>query len=222
LGSKTSTRQVADNAPEYSALKQQDANDPRDIKEPATSLRQSRKQRISLFGWWWEICAVLAAIGSTAAIVAVLVKVDDSPIATWPFSIQPASLVAIFSAIAKSSLLVPIAVCLGQLKWSYFEKPQSLDYMQVFDDASRGPWGATVFLWKTKGMVWLAGLGALVMVLMTMFEPFSQQAISFTAKDTQLSNETAMISWTDTFSDMQFNWGASLIADGRLIRRLPN
>ncbi|KAF2033506.1 hypothetical protein EK21DRAFT_37841, partial [Setomelanomma holmii] len=76
-----------------------------------------------------------------AAIVAVLARVDDSPIARWPYPIQPASLVAIFSAIAKSALLIPIAVCLSQLKWSYFEQPRELGYMQVFDDASRGPWG---------------------------------------------------------------------------------
>ncbi|KAH7073498.1 hypothetical protein BKA63DRAFT_603866 [Paraphoma chrysanthemicola] len=216
LETKTSHIQIKSTPPQYSVLDQDDANEPKDNPPSASIQQQSWKQRLALFGWWWEFGSILVAIGSTAAVIAVLVKVDDSPIATWPFSIQPASLVSIFSAIAKSALLVPIAMCLGQLKWNYFEKPRSLDYMQVFDDASRGPWGAMVLLWKTKGMARLAGIGAVVTVLLIMFEPFSQQAISFTSKDTRLYNEWARIAWTDSFSDFQFNWGASLIADVRL------
>ncbi|KAH7089939.1 hypothetical protein FB567DRAFT_590730 [Paraphoma chrysanthemicola] len=215
LGTKTNHTQIKDTPPQYSVLEQDDANEPKNDQPTAPIRQQSWKQRIALFGWWWEFGSILVAIASTAAIVAVLAKVDDSPIATWNYSIQPASLVSIFSAIAKSALLVPIAVCLGQLKWNYFEKPRSLDYMQVFDDASRGPWGSTIFLWKTKGMARLAGIGAVVTVLLTTFEPFSQQAISFNSKDTRLYGNWAGIAWTDTLSDLQFNWGASLIADVR-------
>jgi hypothetical protein len=91
-------------------------------------------------------------------------------------SIHPAnSLVAIFSTIAKSSLLFPLAECMGQLKWAYFEKPRSATYLQSFDSASRGPWGAVQLLWQVKGRAVLASVGAFVTVLLLAFEPFAQQ-----------------------------------------------
>ncbi|KAF2826461.1 hypothetical protein CC86DRAFT_467157 [Ophiobolus disseminans] len=184
-------------APTYSALQPHNVGD---SKERARTTR---------FGWWWEFGAVLVAIASTAAIVAVLLKVDDKPLTSWPWAIQPASLVAVFSTIAKAALLVPVAVCLSQLKWTYFEEPRELEHMQAFDDASRGPWGAVVFLWKTKGLVWLAAIGALVMVLMTGFEPFSQQAIHFSERSIRVYNETAWIGYSNQFPDARSMFGAT-------------
>ncbi|KAH7357596.1 hypothetical protein BKA66DRAFT_370493, partial [Pyrenochaeta sp. MPI-SDFR-AT-0127] len=99
--------------------------------------------------WWWEVLAALLGLISTVLIVAILASMDGKPLSKWRTSaIQPNSLVAIFSTIARSSLLVPLAECLGQLKWSYFEKKKRLDHFQSFDSASRGPWGACRFLWK--------------------------------------------------------------------------
>ncbi|KAF2875202.1 hypothetical protein BDV95DRAFT_459597, partial [Massariosphaeria phaeospora] len=52
------------------------------------------------------------------------------------------SLVVVFSTIVKTALLFLLAECLGQLKWMYFEKrPRTLNNLEIFDGASRGPWG---------------------------------------------------------------------------------
>ncbi|KAF1967799.1 hypothetical protein BU23DRAFT_411161, partial [Bimuria novae-zelandiae CBS 107.79] len=96
--------------------------------------------------WWWEIYATTLAVASTIAVISVLISIQGKPLADWGLPIQPNSLVAVFSTIAKSALLVPIAECISQLKWTYFEAPRTLSQMQVFDDASRGPWGALVML----------------------------------------------------------------------------
>lgn len=193
---------------EYSAVQQREVNDSKETatKHPRGSRRGMRRPQN--FGWWWEFGAAFVAIASTAAIVAVLLKVDDRSISEWPWSIQPASLVSVFSTIAKAALLVPVAVCLSQLRWSYFEKPRELAHMQNFDDASRGPWGAAVFLWKTRGLVWLAGIGALVTVLATAFEPFSQQAIHFSERTLRRYNGTAWIGFTNDWSDSSNMYGA--------------
>lgn len=113
---------------------------------------------------------------------------DGKPMWKWTLPIQPNSLVAVFSTIAKSALLYPLAECLGQLKWVYFKKPRVLSQMQTFNAACRGPWGATVFLWKTKGTVMLASMGALITIFMLGFEPFAQQVIQFSSQLTPLPN----------------------------------
>jgi hypothetical protein len=182
----------------------------------ATVAEKSRKNCLVRFGWYWEFGAILTGVVSTAVIVAVLAKIDGKPLSSWTYSIQPASLVAIFSTIAKSCLLVPVAVCLSQLKWSYFEKPRELGHMQVFDDASRGPWGAFVFLWKTKGVAWLASVGALITLLMMAFEPFSQQAIHVTQNYVRLRNETGKVAYSGDMSDLDYEYGAVPIAASEL------
>jgi hypothetical protein len=201
--------------PGYSVVQQHDANY---SDEPKTIItKKSRKDRFVRFGWYWEIGAILAGIISTAAIVTVLAQIDGKPLSSWTYTIQPASLVAIFSTIAKSSLLVPVAVCLSQLKWSYFEKPRELGHMQVFDDASRGPWGAAVLLWKTKGVAWLASVGALITLFMMTFEPFSQQAIHVTQNYVRLRNETGRIAYSGDLSDLDYEYGAVPIPTSKLL-----
>jgi hypothetical protein len=204
---------MSGNVPAYSAVEQRDAISTDEPKHAQGRPTKTYSKRIFSFGWWWEVCAVALAITSTAAIVAVLLKVDAKPITSWSHSIQPASLVAIFSTIAKSSLLVPTTVCLSQLKWSHFERPRSLAHMQYFDDASRGPWGALLFLWRTRATAMLASMGALTVVLMTTFEPFSQQAIHITSKRVQLLNKPGFITYNQDLSDAQFAYGTELKAD---------
>jgi hypothetical protein len=209
--STTRLKAPSESSPSYSAVQQEDSTYPDNSKLITQDGRNPTLRHVLRFGWWWEIGAVIVAIISTSAIVAVLIRIDGKPIVSWPYSIQPASLVSVFSSIAKSTLLVPVAMCLSQLKWSYFEKPRHLAHMQVFDDASRGPWGALVLLWKTRGMAWMAGVGALVTVLLMTFEPFSQQAIDFDERVIMLRNETGRFSYAGGFSDEQFAYDSGAL-----------
>jgi hypothetical protein len=204
----------------YTPIQQEDSTYPDNSKVITKDAKMLLLHRVFGFDWWWESGAVLVAIASASAIVGILIRIDGRSIASWPYSIQPASLVAVFSSIAKSTLLVPVAVCLGQLKWSYFEKSRELAHMQVFDDASRGPWGALVLLWKTRGIAWLASIGALVTVLLMGFEPFSQQAIDFDEKVVLLTNVTGGVSVASTFSDEQYDGGAEVSASCKLMRQI--
>ena len=162
---------------------------------------RSTKARGLYFGWWWEVYATSLSVASTIAVIAVLISVQRKPLAEWKMSIQPNSLVAIFSTIAKSALLVPIAECISQLKWTYFESPRTLSQLQVFDDASRGPWGSLVLLWKTKATALLASLGAFITILLLAFEPFTQQVVRVQVKNTLMKNETSALSYALSFTD---------------------
>jgi hypothetical protein len=66
--------------------------------------------------------------------------------------------------------------------------------MQAFDIASRGPWGATLFLWETNGIAApLTLIGAAVTILLLAFEPFMKQVIVFESRLAPLHNITAAI-----------------------------
>lgn len=189
---------------------------PFEKRKLATRLRTIK--RIPIYGWWWETAAIAIALMSIGAIAAVLAYANGQQPRDWKYSIQPASLVSIFSTIAKSALIVPLAASLSQLKWRYFDRPQALSRMQDFDDASRGPWGAMIFLWNVKGTALLASLASAATLLMLAFEPFTQQVINFNTvsvmvdplRDTIAPPELlpAFISGTSAWSDWSFQYGA--------------
>jgi hypothetical protein len=136
--------------------------------------------RSAHFGWWWETASVILSIACTAGIVGLLAHVDDKPLTHWKITGKkptPNVLVAILSTVAKSALLFPLAECLGQLKWTYFEKrARPVNHLQVFDGATRGPWGSFLFLLEVRGKAILASLGAIVTILALSFDPFTQLA----------------------------------------------
>lgn len=186
-----------------STLNQNDNGKNEDYSIARVASIRSKKAAGSHFGWWWEVYATSLAVASTIAVIAVLIFVQGKPLAEWKMSIQPNSLVAIFSTIAKSALLVPIAECISQLKWTYFESPRALSQLQVFDSASRGPWGALVLLWKTKATALLASLGAFITILLLAFEPFTQQVVRVQTKTTW-TNEISALSYAPAFKDYRY------------------
>ncbi|KAF3762954.1 hypothetical protein M406DRAFT_333297 [Cryphonectria parasitica EP155] len=49
-----------------------------------------------------------------------LSKAINLALASWPLSIQPISLIAVFTTVEQSSMMVPIAGCISQPKWRHF------------------------------------------------------------------------------------------------------
>jgi len=63
--------------------------------------------------------------------------------------IQLNSLLDVLIAIVKTSMMVPIASYIGQLEWQHFIlRPRNLRRLQIFDDASHGPWGSAVLAYR--------------------------------------------------------------------------
>ncbi|KAF2010547.1 hypothetical protein BU24DRAFT_318026, partial [Aaosphaeria arxii CBS 175.79] len=98
--------------------------------------------------WGWECASMATGIISIALAVAVLCEVNKKPIEDWKLPIQPNALVSVFSTVAKSAMLVPITSGLGQLKWIHFDSSTAryVQHLDVFDEASRGPWGSLMIL----------------------------------------------------------------------------
>jgi len=158
-------------------------------------------ERVSLFGWWWELGAILVSLISMSLILTILCYMNGRLLSDWKLPIQLNSLIAIFSTFARSALMLALAEGLSQLKWNHFEKRHStLDRLQIYDEASRGPWGSVMYLVKmSKDMRAIAALGALLTILALAFEPFTQQIIEFSPQQTLSANATAYVLSAETF-----------------------
>ncbi|KAI1266820.1 hypothetical protein F5Y18DRAFT_380515 [Xylariaceae sp. FL1019] len=148
---------------------------------PASALEDKEMHpRFSIFDWWWEFTALLACIGGTVAMVVILAIENDKSLSHWHFVVSPNSLISIFSTITKSALMVTVASCLSQLKWVYFDDTtRPLRHFELFEEASRGPWGSAVFSLVVHFRAKLALFGSIVTIVALAFEPFTQQIIAF-------------------------------------------
>ena len=63
-------------------------------------------------------------------------------------------ILSILSTVAKASMLLAVSASISQFKWLRFRnsgKARSLQDIQVYDNASRGPWGALEMLFYSRG-----------------------------------------------------------------------
>lgn len=152
--------------------------------------------------WTWtlELLSLVFAIASTVAICVILWLWDGRPLRDWPLPIQPNSLVSVFSTLAKTALMLPVGSVISQMKWIWFEEPRTLNDLQTFESASRGPWGSLRLIWDTRGKAWITKAACVVTVAALAFEPTAQQVLSFETRDTLSGNATASLSvatnWT--------------------------
>ncbi|KAI1746972.1 hypothetical protein F4782DRAFT_552818 [Xylaria castorea] len=183
-------------------------------REASSSGSKREPPKNSKWWWWWEIGGSLLSIISIGLIVPVLKMVDDKSLNTWSYSIRPNSLIAILTTISKSSMTVSTASCLGQLKWDHFQyRPNPLDHIQIYDDASRGPWGSFLLLCTGRLKVITAWALALVTLFALGIEPSAQQILETSTRQSLLPNVTAQIGIAKNYSsrgivsDSQNYWG---------------
>ncbi|KAF4979262.1 hypothetical protein FZEAL_4507 [Fusarium zealandicum] len=157
------------------------------------------------FWWWWEIGAAVLSLTCMGLIMGVLIRADATRLEGWPLSIQPNSIIAVLTTVAKTAMMVPITSCLSQLKWRHVTtRPRPLADLQVFDDASRGPWGSTVLIWKLPLQSKLGWALAMVTVIALGIEPSAQQILDFPVQERILDNTTASIGKADNYFSKGF------------------
>lgn len=110
---------------------------------------------VNLFVDWWmgELLAILLSIIAFFAIIYALRKHDGHNLSMLPHHISLNFVISILATVSKTSLLFAVASALGQFKWLWmFSKQRSLQDLQVFDDASRGPLGASRLLASRRSL----------------------------------------------------------------------
>ena len=115
-----------------------------------TKESSNRWSRIATYQWIWELCALLVSLLSLVAIVLILRLREERPLPDWPVSITINALISIFATVMSATMSVPIAAGVSQAKWSWFQQYHALSDVEVYDQASRGPWGALKMLWNIR------------------------------------------------------------------------
>lgn len=125
--------------------------------------------------WLLELASCILSAVCMGAIVAIYLRINGQSMADHQSAINS---VNVLGKIASATLIVPTSEALGQLKWHWFHSSKAIWDFEIFDKASRGPWGAALLLYRTKGRS-LAALGALLIVLLLAIDTFFQQVTDY-------------------------------------------
>lgn len=129
--------------------------------------------------WLLEIISWTLSALSMGAIIGVLIFLKNKPTPTWPFGLTLNAYISVLSKVASAALLLPVSEALGQLKWLWFQgSSKKMWDFELFDNASRGPWGSFLLLVRTKGTS-LAALGAAITIFAMALDPFFQQIVEY-------------------------------------------
>ncbi|KAI3317041.1 hypothetical protein HD806DRAFT_551205 [Xylariaceae sp. AK1471] len=131
-------------------------------------------------GWTPEIASEVFSVVSLLAMIILLSRLEGRPLSTCTIAVSPNAVIAILSIASKALLIYALGQTISQLKWLHLiKKPDSLEVLQHYDDASRGPLGAVRMFWTVRSASLVAYLGCLTILLALAFEPFSQQLLHF-------------------------------------------
>jgi hypothetical protein len=175
------------------------------IQNGTTGAQDPKVVRATSWWWWWEIGSSLLSMTSMCLILAILFAVNEKPLRHWKLAIQPNSLISVFTTVGKTAMMVSVTSCVSQLKWRHFQRrPQKLSHLQLFDDASRGPWGALLLLFGVRSRAFLAWIFAIITIIALAIEPSAQQILDFPTRVSLLSNVTADIGRADSYYSRAF------------------
>jgi hypothetical protein len=126
--------------------------------------------------WSFEIVCWAVSASSLGAIIGIYIRIKDEPLSEWSTLLTLANT---FGKVASAALIIPTTEALGQLKWNWFhESSQAMWDFEIFDKATRGPWGAVMLLYRTRGRS-IAALGALLIILLLAIDSFLQQVVDY-------------------------------------------
>lgn len=161
--------------------------------------------QLQLGGWWWELIAMLLSLVSAALLIPVLVRVDGLAVEDWPYAILPNTLLSILTNVTKTAMMVPVAACVSQMKWDHFyHRANPLDHLQLYDDASRGPYGSFMLLFTGRAKVLSAWAFAIITLIALGIDPSTQQTIETRTRHADMMNVTALVGLAQNYSSKAF------------------
>ncbi|KAI4182272.1 MAG: hypothetical protein L6R41_006081 [Letrouitia leprolyta] len=158
--------------------------------------------------WVWELVALLIAMACLVAIIVTVSTSHGKPLAKLPLGITLNAAISIFSTIMKTTVLFCAAEIISQSKWLWFHRqPQRLSDVELYDQASRGPWGALSMLWQVRckyvstsegnerGLKLSrdsSSLAALVILFSLGIDPFAQQLTHLQLESIAVDSEASI------------------------------
>ncbi|KAL7937139.1 hypothetical protein V8C35DRAFT_294829 [Trichoderma chlorosporum] len=147
------------------------------ITQLAKDGSRTRTVSTSFTTWWPEILSCVATVGVFLALLLTLRRYEGETISSWPFAITLNTFVSICTLLIKTLLGLILSNGIGQLKWVWYRKAHPLIHLQAYDSASRGVIGSLELLWIHRGRQMIPTMGALLVILLTLVDPFGQALI---------------------------------------------
>lgn len=108
---------------------------------PTNAARTSPKVN-HLLEWDWELLSWLVSFLAFILIVVVALSINDRPLPDWPLDLTPNTLVSALAEVAVTTMTLPVAEGIGQLKWVWFRSgDRKLEDLELYELASRGSLG---------------------------------------------------------------------------------
>lgn len=121
-------------------------------EQPPSNNKSPNRRRNHVGAWLQEILCCGISVVALIVLVVILNAYNGKPLPDWPSGITINAVVALLSTISRTAFLIPVAEGLSQCKWNWFKlKARPLKDFDLFDQASRGPWGSLSLLTRTKG-----------------------------------------------------------------------
>ncbi|EXJ55737.1 hypothetical protein A1O7_08667 [Cladophialophora yegresii CBS 114405] len=164
---------------------------------PTTPSRLSRMEQLMERLWAFEIFALVISTLALLGLIILLRVTNGQKVPNWtvkprhtkPFTVTINSVISIFSTAVKSTVLIPVAAAMGELKWMWFNSGHRLTDIQVFESAARGPLGAIIMLWSFRGRS-LACLGAVIILGSLALDFGFQQLVTYPLRPVNLGPAT--------------------------------
>lgn len=161
--------------------------------------------------WLFEITSLLIALGCFIGMIAIYHHTSNEKLLGHADLIAYANVLGKITSVA---LILPVTEALGQLKWHWFHKANAMWDFEIFDKATRGPWGAFLLLYRTRGRS-LAALGAMLVLLLLANDSFLQRVIDLPSRPAllDLPSEISTTVRYDIGFGKQFRDGSEIATD---------
>ena len=163
--------------------------------------------------WWLEVLACALASFAFLSIIITLAVHQGRPLPQWPHHISVNALISVFVVIMKASMLYIIAEGMSQLKWMWYREPRLLANLARFENASQGPGAAISFLWSLPNRPAIGSIGAVIVAMAILIDPFVQQLVNYADCDKQSIHSRANVVRANVFGSTD----AENAFDGTLI-----
>ncbi|KAK0391655.1 hypothetical protein NLU13_1154 [Sarocladium strictum] len=155
----------------------------RDIRQApaASSVKHTPRQTWlqSASPWALELVWCLLSVVLLMGLVMVLSTYDKQRLPEIPLGITLNTIVAILATATRAVTVFLIGQGISQLKWNqYVGGHKPLTNLQVFDEASRGPWGSLQMVFRTRANL-LALLASFLIITSLASSTLTQSAIAY-------------------------------------------
>lgn len=138
------------------------------------------------------------------AIVVLLANLNNKPLPNMGF-LTLNGIVSTLAGISKAALILPISEAISQLKRQWFwnvDRPRPISDFQIYDSASRGPWGSLCLLARPR-LAHLSSLGAILTVVALAIEPFFQLVPSYPVRMVPTASGLATVPVASSFTEIE-------------------